>query len=494
MKGGFCVVIIVFLWLQKTKISQPQFKMSATRKWRNTALWLKGRTAPDSHKGLWLALEAAPPHERERLVNKPVTQRGGRPCALHAACQGGKPGVVQWLITVAGADANLPMHGTGCTPLHVACGCRNTDAATQVVSVLLSGSAALDVDTRNAVGWTPLHVAVYMNNAAVVRLLLGRAACTRLKTAAPCGGVPAGASPTDMAEALGHNDLLPLLHNPADPHHSQQFTVQKQLSVGRLGTVYHAKWNNDKVPRDLAVKVVTIDSNDAKAVAACVNEIRQMLAVVHPNIVAYYGAYMCHRTDVMLPGASIKELHILMEYCQEGSLADMTRAPGAPLMHSIATQLLSAVAALHGRVPPVQHMDIKPANVCLASPGSSVRLIDLGVANTSLHTMTTDRHAGTPAFWSPERCAGTFGPKDDVWAAGLTLLFLGTGLAGAGDLSKELQSVLPSSAAYRSRLRYLLGQFEDAYGETLGTALRMMLIPVADDRATADMVVGLLRQ
>jgi len=73
------------------------------------------------------------------------------------------------------------------------------------------------------------------------------------------------------------------------------------------------------------------------------------------------------------------------------------------------------------------HGDIKPQNILLARPPlstGSVKIADFGISKT-LHVdnETLQETAGTPAFMSPQICAGEEydGAAADVWALGGTM-------------------------------------------------------------------------
>ena len=76
------------------------------------------------------------------------------------------------------------------------------------------------------------------------------------------------------------------------------------------------------------------------------------------------------------------------------------------------------------------HRDIKPANIFLSSPTGEkdpylwrCKLGDFGIARSLNHSRAlVDTLCGTPAYTSPERCAGgLYGPPSDVWGIGLDI-------------------------------------------------------------------------
>jgi cytohesin len=91
---------------------------------------------------------------------------------MHAAVDGGHPGVVQ-LLLAAGADADAEATecmGEGWTPLYLAA--RNGDH--EIVQLLLAAGARYDI--RPACGFSPLHEAPELGHLKVVQLLLAAGA------------------------------------------------------------------------------------------------------------------------------------------------------------------------------------------------------------------------------------------------------------------------------------------------------------------------------
>jgi len=117
-----------------------------------------------------------------------------------------------------------------------------------------------------------------------------------------------------------------------------------------------------------------------------------------------------------------------------------TRAPGQALDTRIAqglrlddqaltrvTQtLLHTLAYLSDLRPPVVHRDIKPANIILSDEDTPY-LIDFGaVRGNQSHGSTV---AGTFGYMAPEQLHGEATPASDLYALGMTLLHLTTGIA-----------------------------------------------------------------
>lgn len=91
------------------------------------------------------------------------------------------------------------------TPLHLAA---NWGKASIVTMLLTKGA---DVDARDESGWTPLHWAAMEGTPETVRLLIEKGADRNAGATATSGIFPAGSTPLDIAEKIGHADMAAFL-------------------------------------------------------------------------------------------------------------------------------------------------------------------------------------------------------------------------------------------------------------------------------------------
>ena len=115
---------------------------------------------------------------------------------LNAAGTGDTRSVVE--ILQEGVDVNTSFPIMGTNALMVAAAQGHVDA----VKALLDAGA--DVNAADLTGWTALHAAAYKGDKHIISLLLERGAIPP----APTWYLQ---SPSDMAEKLGHQDIVPLL-------------------------------------------------------------------------------------------------------------------------------------------------------------------------------------------------------------------------------------------------------------------------------------------
>ncbi|CAG0888739.1 unnamed protein product [Darwinula stevensoni] len=155
-------------------------------------------------------------------------------------------------------------------------------------------------------------------------------------------------------------------------------------------------------------------------------EIRLLKRLSHPNVI---GLFDLQYDDTK------KKTYMIMEYCVGGlqELIESTEKKKLPVWqaHGYFCQLLRGIEYLHGQG--VVHKDIKPGNLLLSTEGV-LKISDFGVAElidplAPDDTLTMSQ--GTPAFQPPEIASGqdTFsGFKVDIWACGVTLYNLITGI------------------------------------------------------------------
>ena len=178
-------------------------------------------------------------------------------------------------------------------------------------------------------------------------------------------------------------------------------------------------------------------------------EISILGSLRHPNIVAYY-----HRDHLK----SSSELHMYMEYCGGGDLADYIknlksagRKAPEEFVWMIFSQLVTALYRCHyGKdAPPVGsnvmaptpaeegglrrktevmilHRDLKPDNIFIGED-DTVKLGDFGLSKLMHCHDYASTYVGTPYYMSPEICAAEkYTLQSDIWSLGCIMYELCT--------------------------------------------------------------------
>jgi serine/threonine protein kinase len=187
--------------------------------------------------------------------------------------------------------------------------------------------------------------------------------------------------------------------------------------LGRGGTAEVWKAEDEALARPVALKLVTVQTDDSAARAG--EEARLLARLNHPSLVPVYDA----GTDEQ------GRPWVVMELVEGETLSD---AIGRGLIPSertaaIGRSVAQALAYVHGQG--LVHRDVKPGNVLIGDDGR-VRLTDFGIARLvdAARVTSTGMMVGTASYLAPEQVAGEpVGPPADVYALGLVLLECLTG-------------------------------------------------------------------
>jgi serine/threonine protein kinase len=196
--------------------------------------------------------------------------------------------------------------------------------------------------------------------------------------------------------------------------------VVRELGRGATASVYLAR--DPFAGRLVAIKMfrhagADTDLFSGKHRAAFLNEAALVGRLQHPHIVQ------------MLDAAVEREYsYIVMELVEGGTLAQYASVENLLPLEKAVEVVFKASRALefahrHG----VIHRDIKPANI-LVTPSFDVKLSDFGVAILEGVTHTDLRHAGSPAYMSPEQLSDqALTHQTDIYSLGVVMYQLLTG-------------------------------------------------------------------
>jgi len=199
---------------------------------------------------------------------------------------------------------------------------------------------------------------------------------------------------------------------------SGEYEVVEELARGGMGIVFRA--TEVGLQRQVALKVLSPDLGlTGRAVARFKREARTVAELEHPNIVPVYRV-----------GQVGGVLHIAMKFVEGRSLDAIIAAQGPlpiPIVVYVLRGVTRAMAYAHER--DIVHRDIKAANILIDRDGR-VLVTDFGVALRAADVeLTVDGTViGTPAYMSPEQCAGRRAePQSDQYSLGIVAFHMLTG-------------------------------------------------------------------
>ncbi len=210
------------------------------------------------------------------------------------------------------------------------------------------------------------------------------------------------------------------------------FMLEKPVGQGTSASVWRGQHQATGTP--VAIKVIpmaaeTKDSDIYRYRA----EVRSIARIVHRGVVRIYDEGVVTDADMVdeSNNSLIGSPYIVMEWAEDGTLAQHPPLTSWLDLRRILLSLLDALAAAHARG--VVHRDIKPQNILLSS-GRSI-LTDFGIA-FERHSPISDPHLskvmGSPNYMAPEQVLcrwRDFGPWTDLYSVGCVSWFLTTGRA-----------------------------------------------------------------
>ena len=196
-------------------------------------------------------------------------------------------------------------------------------------------------------------------------------------------------------------------------HTVGNYVLEEYLGGGAFKSVYRARAVDGP-----SVAIGFPHHQDKEGIADLEMECAVARSLTHPNIVRVHG--MEHASGISF---------MVMDYVQGRSLRKILKEEGAlPPARAleIVVRLSSALAYAHSKH--VFHRDVKPENVLVDREGNPL-LLDFGVARLLARTTEKrDTRVGTLEYMPPELLHGSAGTNGDIWALGVILYELLTGV------------------------------------------------------------------
>ncbi|MGE5177922.1 MAG: protein kinase domain-containing protein [Bacteroidota bacterium] len=203
----------------------------------------------------------------------------------------------------------------------------------------------------------------------------------------------------------------------------QRYRILEPLGSGGVGEVYRAR--DERLGRDVALKVLRADSTDAAARERLRREARTLSQLNHPGISTVHDVESAEGVDF-----------IVMELVTGETLgARLARGPLSEAeARAYGAEMADALAAAHERG--VVHRDLKPGNVMIDERGR-LKLLDFGLAlyrpavvgsAESTADALSGALVGTLPYMAPEQLLGrALDPRADLYSLGVVLFEMAAG-------------------------------------------------------------------
>lgn len=200
-----------------------------------------------------------------------------------------------------------------------------------------------------------------------------------------------------------------------------KYEILKEIGRGGMSVVYLAM--DKHLNKQWAVKEIRkkgSGKNDEVVVNSLLAEANMMKKLDHPSLPRI--------VDIIDNGVTI---YVVMDYIEGESLDKILNEYGAQpeeLVIGWAKQLCDALSYLHSQKPSIIYRDMKPANVML-KPEGNIKIIDFGIAREYKEQNLADTTVlGTKGYAPPEQYSGQTDPRSDIFALGMTMHHLLTGV------------------------------------------------------------------
>ncbi len=219
-----------------------------------------------------------------------------------------------------------------------------------------------------------------------------------------------------------------------------KYTLLEKIGHGAQASVFKARDANGQV---VAIKIFDLrEVADWKTVELWKREV-DVLKSLHIKGIPKYMDYIEDMPHAYLVESFI-EAKSLDTWMNDGFR--FTQAQ----IGSILRKTLHILDLLHQQMPPIIHRDIKPGNILVDIDGDKVKVwvVDMGAVTSLRHKSHASTVAGTVGYAPPEQFLGQATPASDIYALGMTIVHLITGVnpwnMAVNGLEIQYEKYLPS--------------------------------------------------
>ncbi|HET8854984.1 MAG TPA: WG repeat-containing protein, partial [Salinimicrobium sp.] len=232
------------------------------------------------------------------------------------------------------------------------------------------------------------------------------------------------------------------------------------IAAGAFAEVYKARDRNNS-NRYVALKIYkegvaqgSIGNSTSNNKYSLEQEFKKVDGLSHTNIISYYGMDYIKHQDAL--GRSLSYPVIIMEYASGGTLLEYLQTnPEDQTIEKIIRGIIEGVHYLHSEG--TVHRDLKPGNILITTNrrGEPIpKITDFGISKDTLEENleeTRTEAVGTPHYMAPEQffknrfgLNGEIGEQADIWAVGVIVYRILTGIRPFGHNSNDYEEIRDS--------------------------------------------------
>lgn len=197
------------------------------------------------------------------------------------------------------------------------------------------------------------------------------------------------------------------------------YELKEKIGSGGFASVYKCK--NTRYNEIFCVKIIELPEDAKKSLSLSFDsEFQTLVKIIHPNIISIFDHFQSDHC-----------LYLILEYCPNGSIADLIMKNDGPLEYhqliDLFRQILQATSYIHSIG--IAHRDIKPQNI-LMDMRNRPKLADFGLAEFyQANQREKGKFGGSLAYMAPELILKKeFDPAAvDIWALGISFYQMSVG-------------------------------------------------------------------
>ncbi|MBN1413372.1 MAG: serine/threonine protein kinase [Spirochaetales bacterium] len=255
-----------------------------------------------------------------------------------------------------------------------------------------------------------------------------------------------------------------------------RFKILGLIGKGGIGTTYRA----GDLSNNSTVVLKTLDLHnvrDWKEVELFEREINTLKNLDHPNIPDYYDNF-----EFIYEGKTFYVL--VMEYIEGTNLYNLVKSGKHFIPNeaeNILKKLLDILEYIHTIKPSLVHRDINPKNIIQKKDGE-IYLVDFGAVGTlvadTVAASKSNTFVGTLGYMPPEQLYGKSLPASDIYALGVTMLYLLSGKEPADfelrNMTLDYSAYLKISGGFKHLLDRMIEPSLEKRIDSAGQALKML--------------------